>query len=58
MTRTREELRAELATWRREQRGAKLRAGKAKPQTMREIEIFHAGIVERFGLVDETDDDR
>lgn len=41
------ELRAELREFEREKRDRKLRRGRAYPRTMRETEIFLAGIAER-----------
>jgi hypothetical protein len=50
--RSREEARALLRSIRREIRDAKIRQGRLTPQTMREMEIWRAGIAERFGLPD------
>jgi hypothetical protein len=50
--RSREEVRALLRSVRREIRDAKISQGQLTPQTMREMEIWRAGLAERFGLTD------
>lgn len=54
--RTLDELRAELRKFERERRDRKLRRGRAYPRTMRETEIFLAGVAKRCPKVVTTDD--
>lgn len=53
------ELRAELREFEREKRDRKLRRGRAYPRTMRETQIFLAGVAKRCPKPadDETPDD-
>jgi hypothetical protein len=54
---TPQEVRAELLAfarqWRREQRDAKIRAGRAAPRTYREISLWRAGLAEWLPSDDE-----
>lgn len=50
---TRARLRAELAAWEREQRDARLRQGKGRPRTQREMHIFAADLLARDVLTSE-----
>lgn len=54
------ELRAELREFEREKRDRKLRRGRAYPRTMRETEIFLAGMAKRLPELpeDETPPER